>query len=47
MSNWEIPNEFEAFAKVSVPKLVASGEGPDGSLVDCSTLLERSVGSGN
>lgn len=47
VSNREISNQFEAFAKIGVPKLVTSGQGFEGTLIDNEAFAERSVGSRN
>jgi hypothetical protein len=44
--DWKVASVFDAFFNVSVPKLVASAEGLEGSLVDYSALFEWRFGSG-
>lgn len=46
MSDGEVASELEAFPEIGVPQLVASGEGLEGSLVDCEALLGRRFGEG-
>ena len=46
MSDGDVASELEAFPEIGVPQLVASGEGLEGSLVDCEALLGRRFGEG-
>lgn len=47
VSDGEVTNDLEPLAEVSVPELVASGEGLEGSLVDDEAFLEGGVGFGD
>lgn len=47
VSHGEVPDDLEPLAEVSVPELVASGEGLEGSLVDDEALFEGGLGFGD